>query len=143
MNFQLSVRQFACAFLLAAISGCTPLAVPQNGSGTITIIEGGLVETMVFDGGTTLNIQITQEDVSEYDYLDQHILTIGEFSPIIGSGFTKRSNIYYESPIDFGGNDIFMVGKEKFRVFWKETDVITRSRNPASVFSVTIDQVSF
>ena len=143
VNLKSPICFFAYVIISIALSACTALTVSKGGDGTVRIVEGGLVESMVFDGGTTLNIQITQEDVPEYDYLDQHILTIGKFSPVIGSGFTKRSNIYYESPIGSHGNDAFMVDRETFRVFWKEIDVTTEFRHPMSIFSVTISQVSF
>ena len=131
------------AFLSIALSGCTPIVVLQEGSGTVTIVEGGLVETMVFDGGATLNIQITKEHEPEYEYLFQHVLTIGRFSPLIGSGFTKRSNIYYESTIEPHGEDAFVVDREKYHVIWREIDVIPSNKNSVSVFSVTIEQKYF
>ena len=141
MNIQAVISLSFFAFLSIFSQGCTTLTELQGGNGSVRIVEGGLVETMVFDGGTTLNIQITQEDVPEYDYLEQHILTIGKFSPVLGSGFTKRSNIYYESPIGSHGDNLFVVDGERFRVFWKEIDAITGSRHSVSVFSATIEKV--
>jgi hypothetical protein len=141
MNIQTLICFVACAFLPLSLSGCTSLSVPQNGSGTVKIIEGGLVETMVFDGRVTLNIQITKEHKPKYEHPVQHVLTIGKFSPIIGSGFTKRSNIYYESKIGLHGQDTFEVDRKKYHVLWREVDVIPGPKHSVtSVFSVTIEQ---
>jgi len=130
------------AALLLSLNGCASLSVPPGGSGNVVIVEGGLVETMVFSGKTTLNIQITSEHEPQYEYLVMPVLTIGRYSPVIGSGFTSRENIYYESTIGASGTDFFEVGPESYRVQWEEIDVLPGRRHPVSVFSVTVEQVA-
>jgi hypothetical protein len=135
----------ASAFLTILLTGCSALHVPRYGSATVTLIEGGMVETIVFDGGEVINMQITEEHMPENKYYIRNVLTIGEFSPIIGSGFTRRSNIYYESTIEDQGQAVFTAGKMmQYDVRWQEVDVITSHKNNmTSVYSVIVRQLDF
>lgn len=144
MKIQVLAFLITWAFLAVSLLGCSSLHVPRYGSGTVEIIEGGLVETIEFEGGESLNIQITKEHVPGYKYLAQHVLTIGKFSPIIGSGFSRRSNIYYESIIGDQGHDTFNAGNIQYNVLWKEIEVIPgHKNNTTSIYSVTIKQLEY
>ncbi len=129
-----------CILLSVVLSGCTTVMVPHGERGTVKIVEGGLVETISFEDGPTFNIQITEKEVPEGTFHFPHVLTIGKFSTLVGSGFTKRSNIYYESRIGPRGHDTFEVGKGKYRVGWKRLGLIHWTESTGSVFSVTIEQ---
>jgi hypothetical protein len=141
MNFRFAWRLVLYVLLALNLSGCATATVARNGRGNVTVVAGGLVESIAFANGITLNIQITREHLPEKGYLGQHILTIGRFSPIIGSGFAKRSNIYYEAPIWAYGEDDFMAGSDMYRIFWRETEIIAGRKHPVSVFSVTLEHV--
>jgi len=135
-------RLVAWATLALSLSGCAVLEVPHGGSGRVRIVEGGLVETIMFESGATLNMQITREDSGEYSPLAWHVLTIGKFSPVIGSGFTRRSNIYYEATIGPYGEDAFWVGDDLYHVNWQEIDIIPAVHYPLGVFSVTVEKAA-
>jgi hypothetical protein len=122
------------------LAGCMTLTVPQGGEGTVRVVVGGFVETIEFVDGPTFNIQINDEDVPEGEALFPHELTIGKFSKVIGSGFTKRSNIYYRERIDYySGNDTFSADGGEYRVSWKrnEWDVFAHT----NIYYVTVEQV--
>lgn len=136
---------FAQSVLLSLLLfGCSTLHVPRYGSASVTIVEGGLVETILFDGGEELNMQITEEHMPEDAFFERNVLTIGRFSPIFGSGFTTRSNIYYESTIGDHGQAAFTAGNMQYEVRWQEVDVIPGYKNKkTSVYSVIVRQLDF
>lgn len=143
MKFYTIIRLFIGVLIFINLTGCTTMNVQQGGSTTLRIVEGGLVESLAFGGSTSLNIQITRENMPEYKCLDPDILTIGRFSPVLGSGFSSRSDIYYESPINTFGEDIFMVGQEQYRVIWIQIDSIPGHRHSTNIYSITIQQVQY
>jgi hypothetical protein len=126
--------------VIMAVAGCaTPVRVPRAGSGTVEVTEGGLVETLIFDSGHTLNLQVTELDVPVGKALFPHVLAIGKFSEVLGSGFTKRANIYYESRIGGRGNDAFAVDGISYSVSWWSRDIIRLDEPDISVFTVTVE----
>lgn len=130
--------------MFLVLHGCSSLSIQQGGRAIVRLVEGGLVETLVFGGRTTLNMQVTLLEDDETDvYFAKKILTIGNFSPVIGSGFTSRSNIYFEAEIGSYGQARFDVGQEKFHIIWKEIGATLKGNRYASIFSVTVDQVRF
>ena len=137
------VVTLAGMLLMVVSSGCAMLTVPAGGAGTVTILQDGFVETIAFEGGPKLNIQINDEEVPEGEALFPHELTIGKFSPVIGSGFTKRENIYYRERIDHHGSDTFEVDGETFRVRWESECWHVVTTSDASVFRVTIEHPDY
>ena len=107
--------------LAVIVTGCTTLAVPPGSAGSIRLTVGGVVETIAFDGGPTFNMQITEKEVPKNQALFPHMFTIGKFNRVLGSGFTKRSNIYYEQRIDRRGYDSFEVNRRKYHIKWIST----------------------
>lgn len=130
----------SAALLILLVQGCATHHVARSGSATLTIIEGGLVETVSFDRGPTFNIQITPDNVPEYDYYYYPVLTIGKFSTWLGSGFTSSSNIYYEALIGPQGSDTFEFNHVLYTIYWQETDIIPWAHSFRSVFTLTLEQ---
>lgn len=130
------------ALFILFLQGCATHYVSQGGNVTVTIVEGGLVETISFDRGPTFNIQITPDNDPENDYFYYPVLTIGKFSPWLGSGFTRSSNIYYEAPIGQYGRDTFEFSRTLYNVYWQEIDIIPWAYSFRSVFTVTLEQVA-
>lgn len=129
-----------CCLVLAS---CAVHQVPAGGSGSLRLVEGGLVETLAFNGGLTLNIQVTGQDVSTDPYLYPYVLTIGSFSPVMGSGFASRADIYFESGIGEYGTDRFEAAGKGYRVGWRQLEGFPVTDSPTGVFVVTITQDSF
>lgn len=100
----------------------------------MTIVKGGLVETLAFADGSSLTIQVTGQDVPEYSYLTEHVLTIGNFSPVWGSDFIDRTNIFCESAIRESGSEIFFAGPVSYRVIWQQIDGYPVTDSEAAVF---------
>ncbi len=109
--------------------------------GTMELGEGMQVKTVRLDTGRTINLQINEEDVPEGEALYSHVLTIGQFSTILGSGFTAKENIYFRKRIGPDGRDIFQVDDKNYLVTWD-----CNYRNPltwivADYYSVTIQRL--
>lgn len=110
---------------------------------TVSVGEGLVVRTLVLDEGRSANIQITHQDVQAGKAGFRHVMTIGKFSKVLGSGFTSRKNIYYEKRIDYNGRDVFEVAGNRYLVTW-ECDW----KNPvtyavANVFNVRVQRLVF
>ncbi|MBN1675611.1 MAG: hypothetical protein JXR37_31505 [Kiritimatiellae bacterium] len=133
----------ACAGLCVLLAGCATLVVPRGGRVTVKIVEGGFVENVRFVGAEPLNIQITEQDVPAGEALFPHVLTIGKFSPVAGSGFTRRSNIYYESRIAPQGQATFSVGSDTYRVTWNAPYGSGWPDPHSSVFVVTLEHIGW
>lgn len=53
--------------------------------------------------------------------LHDDVLTIGNFSKVIGSGFTSSKNIYYQKRIYDDGSDVFELDGSNYLATWKCT----------------------
>lgn len=138
---------------MIAMAGCA--AIPTGGYygnvsdigtpgpvlGKMELGEGMMVKTVGLDTGRTINLQINEEDVPEGEALYSHVLTIGTFSTLLGSGFTGKENIYYRKRIGSDGRDIFPVDGNNYLVTWD-----CNYRNPlawivADYYTVTIQRL--
>ena len=118
------------ALLAAVVAGCasvptggyhgdiSKLGTPGPVLTTVDVGEGLLVRTLGLDEGRRVNIQITHQDVPQGQAGFRHVMTIGRFSKVLGSGFARRKNIYYEKRIDFRGKDVFEVDGTRYLVTW-------------------------
>lgn len=109
---------------------------------TVNVGEGLLVKTLHLDEGRSVNMQITHQDVPPGKAGFRHVMTIGRFSKVLGSGFTSRKNIHYEKRIDYRGKDVFEVDGARYLVTWA-----CDWKNPvtyavANVFKVTVQRLS-
>ncbi|MFC1498365.1 hypothetical protein ACFLS1_07860 [Verrucomicrobiota bacterium] len=96
------------------------LGTPGDVLATIRLGEGLLVETAQLDNNRSVNLQINKENVPETDPLYYaRTLTIGKFSKIFGSGFTKRKNLYYQKRIWYNGKDVFEIDGDRYLVEWR------------------------
>ena len=93
---------------------------------TIRVLRNGLVETVELEPGVTVNIQINEKESNPLnksyptpeESADQD-MTIGKFSKVIGSGFSKKKNIYFRKGIYNSGSDYFTVSNKKYKVSWE------------------------
>ena len=136
------VLWLALSFLGISAVGCTVQRVPSGSSITFNVVEGGLVESVAFAGGPPLNVQITGQDDPEDEFLYPYVLTIGHFSPVLGSGFTNRTHIYFESGIGAYGHDLFPVEQVSYQISWQQLEGFPVTDSSAAVFSVTLRQKS-
>lgn len=109
---------------------------------TQKVVDGGLVSTFNLDDGQYVNLQINKYQrpsnshaYSAKDFGYEHTLTIGHFSKMLGSGFSKKSNIFYKKKIRSSGQDTFQLGVDTFRITWYLIDA--RYYN---VYEVVIDK---
>lgn len=122
-----------CLFCLA-VTGCTTIPnggyygdISQLGSpgpvlGAVEVSEGMLVETIALGGDKSVNIQINKDRPTDPELpLYDDVLTIGNFSKVIGSGFTGSKNIYYQKRIYDDGSDVFELDGNRYLVTWKCT----------------------
>ncbi len=130
-----------CVSGALAGSGCRAIAVPEGGTGSAGMLTGGFVETMRFANGRTLNMQVTEEEVPVGEAGFPHVLTIGRFSPLIGSGFSARRNIYYQEQIGSRGSDTFKVEGEEYRVRWYSSNYMSVLDPERTIFDITIEEV--
>jgi len=117
------------------------IGTPGEVLGKRELGEGMQVATVRLENGQTINMQINEEDVPAGEALYSHVLTIGKFSAILGSGFTGKENIYYRKRIGADGKDIFKVGGRNYLVTWD-----CNYRNPltwlvADFYTVTIQRL--
>jgi len=120
-----------CVLCAGLVAGCTTIPnggfygdvnrVGKPGSviGTVQVGEGMLVQTLTIDSETEINIQINEDRTDDDPLLFDNVLTIGKFSEWLGSGFTRKENIYYQKRVYDSGQDIFEVKGRKFLVTWK------------------------
>ncbi len=95
------------------------LGAPGRVLGRVEVAEGMLVETVSLGAGKSVNIQINRDKPPSKEYfLHDNVLTIGRFSKVFGSGFTKKKNIYYRKRIFDRGTDVFDVDGRKYLVNW-------------------------
>lgn len=152
-NFRTIIR-VALGLLCLAVIGCatipngghygdiSKLGTPGPVLGQVEISEGMLVDTIHLDDSTSVNIQIN-EDKPSYSKqpLYENVLTIGKFSKLIGSGFTKKENIYYRKRIYYNGQDVFELNGRHYLVSWN-----LNYRNPltyvvADTYTFTIQEL--
>jgi hypothetical protein len=117
------------------------LGTPGAVLARLEIGEGMLVETATLDDGRTINLQINKEAVPKGEALYPHVLTIGKFSVLLGSGFTGGENIYYRKRIGDQDRDVFEVDGKRYLVTWA-----CNYRNPltyavADYYTVTIQRL--
>ncbi len=122
--------------LMVGSAGCT--TIPNGGYhgdisklgilgdvlATVRLGEGLLVGTAQLDNNRFVNLQINKEDIPNYagtksdPFFYARTLTIGKFSKVLGSGFTRRENIYYRKRIWYNGKDVFEVDGNRYLVEW-------------------------
>lgn len=125
------MKRLIISILLVLCAGCatipnggyagdiSELGVPGDLLCVVNLGEGLLVGTAQLGNGRAVNLQITKEDVPKTDSTYYaRTLTIGNFSKIIGSGFTKKENIYYRKRIWYSGKDVFEIDGDKYLVEW-------------------------
>jgi hypothetical protein len=87
--------------------------------GRVQLAEGMLTELIDLAPGRSVRLQVTTEPASPGRGHRPSLLTIGRFSPILGSGFTRRKNIFFKSRLGAYGSDIFNVDGVPYHVNWK------------------------
>jgi len=138
------------------LSGCftpVPNASPANNAQinaalqnparvTRLVTEGGFVSTFDLDGREYVNLQINKyqyprnsHGYSPGDYGYGHTMTIGHFSEVLGSGFSKKSSIFFKKRITGRGQDTFQLGGTTYRVTWQLVGDFYNGR-----YEVTIDK---
>jgi hypothetical protein len=127
-----------CLVPILMATGCATVVVPEGCTGTVGLMTGGFVETMQFANGRTFNIQVTEDELPEGEVGYPHVLTIGRYSTLMGSGFAVRSNIYYEARIGPYGSDTFSVADEEYRVQWHSSNYRTVLDPERTIFEVSI-----
>ena len=142
MTFTLCFCALCCLFLTACAS------VPNGGFygdvtkagntgpvlGVVQVGEGMLVRNIKLKPATEINIQINEDD----PLLFENVLTIGKFSELLGSGFTKKENIYYEKRIHNSGKDFFAVKGKTYLVEWKCDYKDARTHLVSDHYTVTV-----
>ncbi len=124
--FIIAISLFACG---CATSSLPPRPDPDGEKytaiTTIRVLRNGFVETVELESGVEVNIQINEKDPNPLnksyptpeESADQD-MTIGKFSKVIGSGFSKKKNIYFRKGIYNSGSDYFTVDDVKYKVEW-------------------------
>ena len=117
------------------------LGTPGDILAKLEIGEGMLVESVTLEDGQTINLQINKADVPEGKALYPRVLTIGNFSTILGSGFASKENIFYRKRIGLQGKDVFKVNGKRYLVSWE-----CSYRNPltymvADYYTVTVQRL--
>jgi hypothetical protein len=98
------------------------LGTPGPVLGAVEVAEGLLVETISLGGGKSVNIQINKDKPTDKELLlHDNVLTIGNFSKVIGSGFSSNKDIYYQKRIYDDGSDVFELAGSNYLVTWKCT----------------------
>jgi hypothetical protein len=96
------------------------LGTPGDILAEVRLGEGLLVKTAQLGNDRSVNLQINKEDLPQSDPLYYaRTLTIGKFSKIWGSGFTRKENIYYRKRIWYCGKDVFEVDGDQYLVEWQ------------------------
>ena len=86
---------------------------------SVRLGEGLLVGTARLGKNRIVNLQVNKEDVPETESLSYaQTLTIGTFSKVWGSGFSKPENIYYRKRIWYEGRDVFEIEGDRYLVEW-------------------------
>lgn len=142
-----------CALCAVLLSACATvpnggyhgpvkqLGIPGPILGTVQVGEGLLVQTVKVDDNTELNIQINEDKVESDPLLFDNVLTIGSFSRIVGSGFSKKKNIYYQKRIDDSGRDSFTLNTRTFLVTWKCDDKDARTYLVSDHYAVDVREL--
>ena len=96
------------------------LGTPGGVLATVRLGEGLLVGTAQLDNNHSVNLQLNKEDVPQSNPLYYaRTLTIGKFSKIWGSGFSRRKNIFYQKRVWYNGKDIFEIDGDRYLVEWR------------------------
>ncbi len=117
------------------------LGIPGPILGAVQVGEGLLVQTIKVDDNTELNIQINEDKVESDPLLFDNVLTIGKFSKIVGSGFSKNKNIYYQKRIHDSGKDSFMLNTRTFLVTWKCDEKDARTYPVSDHYAVDVREL--
>lgn len=107
------------------------------------VTKGGFVETFNLDAGQYVDVQINkyQHSSNSHAYSPDNFgyeqtLTVGHFSKVLGSGFSKKSNIFFKKKIRSSGQDTFRLGEMIYRVTWYLVDA-----RYFGVYDVIIDRL--
>jgi hypothetical protein len=118
------------------------IADPGPVLGTVQVGEGMLVQTIQLVPGKNVNIQINKDEPPTDEHLlFENVLTIGQFSRILGSGFTGKKNIYYQKRIHDSGRDFFKAHGNTYLVSWKCDHKDARTYLVSDHYTVTIQKV--
>lgn len=114
------------------------LGIPGAVLATVRLGEGLLVGTAQLDNNRSINLQINKEEVPKSESLYYaRTLTIGKFSKLWGSGFTKGENIYYRKRIWYDGKDVFEINGDRYLVEWRYDERDPLSYSVADMYIVT------
>ena len=119
--------------MLVVLTGCGTIPNggfytdnPEHGTpgpvlSTITLGRGLLVQDAQLDNGRVVQAQISRDEVESYQdqTLYEQVLTIGHFSKVIGSGFSKKKDIFYRKRIWRNGRDVFYLDGAPYLVEWR------------------------
>lgn len=117
------------------------LGIPGPVLGTVQVGEGLLVQTVMIDDHTALNIQINEDKVANDPLLFDNVLTIGKFSKVLGSGFSKKKDIVYRKRIHESGKDSFALNDRKYLVTWECNYKDARTYLVPDHYTVAISQL--